>query len=93
MGQTVKIRILDHEYLIKSEEDEERVNKIAEYVNEILREIKDNTLGLSEQKTAILAALNIASDYFQLLKERDDRLESLRQRTERLIYHIDSAIG
>ena len=93
MGQTVKIRILDHEYLIKTEEDEEQVHKIAEYVNERLTEIRDNTSGLSEQKRAILAALNIASDYFQLLKEQDDRLSSLQQRTERLIYHIDSVMS
>ena len=43
--------------------DIEQIHKIAEYVNEKLREIKNNTEDLSEKKTAILAALNIASEY------------------------------
>ena len=91
--QPVKVRILDHEYLVKTEEDKERVDRIAEYVNEKLKEIESNTEGLSEKKTAILVALNIASDYFQLLKERDKMSANIRQRTEALIYNIESVIG
>lgn len=93
MAQPVKVRILDREYLVTSEEDQEQVQRIAEYVNEKLGEVRDSTEGLSEKKTAILAALNIASEYFQLLKEQDDRLARLRQRTELLIHNIDSVMG
>ena len=91
--QPVKVKILDQEYLIKSEEDSEQVSRIAEYVNEKLREIKDNTEGLSEKKVAMLAALTIASEYFQLLKERDNLSANIRQRTKTLIYTIDSVMG
>jgi cell division protein ZapA len=93
LAQPVKVRILDREYLVTSEEDQEEVQRIAEYVNEKLREVQNNTEGLSDKKTAILAALNIASEYFQLLKEQDDLLSRLRQRTELLIHNIDSVIG
>lgn len=93
MVQPLKVKILDHEYLLKSQEDQEEVHRIAQYVNDKLMEVKRNSEGLSEKKTAILAALNIASDYFQLLKEQDELLARLRQRTESLIHHIDSVIG
>lgn len=93
MAQPVKVRILDREYLVTSEENQEEVQRIAEYVNEKLREVQDSTQGLSDKKTAILAALNIASEYFQLLKEQDDLLSRLRQRTELLIHNIDSVMG
>jgi cell division protein ZapA len=93
LAQAVKVRILDREYLVTSEEDQEQVQRIAEYVNEKLREVQNDTEGLSEKKTAILAALNIASEYFLLLKERDDLLARLRQRTELLIHNIDSVMG
>ena len=93
MVQPIKVRILDHEYLVKSDEDEEQVHRIADYVNDKLIEAKDHTKGLSEKKTAILAALNIASEYFQLLKEQDDLLVRFRQRTESLIQNIDSVMG
>ena len=93
MVQAVKVRILDREYLVTSEEGQEQVQRIAEYVNEKLREVQNNTEGLSEKKTAILAALNIASEYFLLLKERDDLLARLWQRTELMIHNIDSVMG
>ncbi len=93
MVQPIKVRILDHDYLIKSNGDEEQVQRIAKYVNKKLKEVQNRTEGLSEKKMAILAALNIASDYFQLLKEQDDLLARLRQRTESLIHNIDSVMS
>ena len=94
MEKPVKVKILDKEYLIKSEDgDFEKVHKIAEYVNEKLKEINDNSEGLSEKKTAILTALNIAGDYFNVLEERDDLLADIRQRSKSLIHNIDSTIG
>jgi cell division protein ZapA len=90
----VKVTILDNEYLIKSEEDDiEKVYKIAEYVNEKIKEINDSTEDFSAKKTAILTALNIAGDYFQVLKERDDLLINIRKRSEVLIHNIDSFMG
>jgi hypothetical protein len=41
----------------------------------------------------ILTALNIAGDYFQALKERDDLLDNVRERSESLIHNIDSLTG
>ena len=94
MEKPVKVKILDNEYLIKSdEEDIEKVYRVAEYVNKKIKEINDNSEGLSEKKTAILTALNIAGDYFQALKERDDLLLNIRERSEALIYNIDSLMG
>lgn len=88
----VRVRIRDHEYLIRSDENEEHILRIAEYVNGKLKEVEDVSEGLPERKTAILAALNIASDYFQVLKERDQMLAAIREQTEALIDHIDSAM-
>lgn len=92
MTQPIKVRILDHEYLIKSDEDVEQVFKIAQYVNEKLEEVNDTNKGLSVKKTAILTALNIASEYFQIQKERDELLTEIRQRAKTLIYNIDSVM-
>ena len=93
MERTIRVKILDHEYLVKSEEEEDQVHKIAEYVSRKLGEITENTEGLSEIRIAILAALHIANEYYQVLKERDDLLVDQKQRTEALIYHIDSVMG
>ena len=90
--QTIKVKIFDREYLIKSEEDIGQVQKIEKYVNEKLKEIKDKSDDLSEKKTAILAALIIAGEYFQVLKERDAMLTDIQKRTKALIYDIDAVM-
>lgn len=88
----IKVKIFNNEYLIKAEEDTEYVKKVAEYVNRKIDEVSHGNEGLSEKKMAILVALNIASEYFQLLKERDDILEDISSRTNKLILDIDSKL-
>ena len=89
MEKPIKVRIFHQEYLIKSEEEEEWVQGIAKHVNGKFREIINNVEGLSEKKIAILAAFNIASDYFQLLKDRDEVATDIEQRVKALNYQID----
>jgi cell division protein ZapA len=89
----VKVRIRNAEYLVRGEENEQQVQRIADYVNDKLKEIEQGAQGLSEKRTAILAALDIAGDYFQILKEKENLLTSVRQRTQSLIRSIDSVLG
>ena len=56
-------------------------------------EISSSGGGLSEKKTAILAALDIASEYFQLLKDRDDLVADIRKRSEKMVYSIESLLS
>ena len=93
MEKPVRVRILDQEYLIKSDESEERVQEIAQFVNEKLREIRDNTDRFSETKAAILAAFHIASEYFQELKNQDDLKKDVQERARSLNYRIDSIMS
>lgn len=92
MEQPFRVKIFDQEYLIKSEEDEEEVLKVAEFVNKRFKEIKERTEGLSERKAAILAAFHIASEYFQLQKERDSRIADIQKRARVLNEQIDSLV-
>ena len=92
MTQPVKIRIRNQDYLLQGDGSEESILSLAQYVNDKLKEVEENTEGLSEKKTAILAALNIASEYFQVVKERDELLSSIREKTRALIQSIDSTI-
>ena len=88
----IKVKIYDQEYVIKSDENVDQLDRIADYVNDKLKEIQDNTEGLSEKKMAILVALNIASEYFQAIKESDELSVNIRQRTEALLNNIESVM-
>ena len=93
MERPVRVKILDREYLIKSDEEDEYVQSIAKFVDDKFRAIRENTEGLSEGRMAILAAFDIASDYFQLLKEHDDFAKDIQQRARSLNFQIDSVTG
>jgi len=90
LEKPIKVKIFNHEYLIKSDEDEQQVQNIAKFLNDRFREIREDTKDLSEGKTAILAAFHIASDYFHVLKERDDLVRDIQNRARSLNYQIDS---
>ena len=92
MGQPVKVIILDQEYLIRSDEDKELVTKIADYVNEKITEIRAQSAGLSDKKLAILTALNIASEYFQLLDESEKLSADIYKRMKKIMVNINDAI-
>jgi cell division protein ZapA len=93
LANITKITILGHEYLIKSDEKSEQVQEVADFVNGKFEEIREGMEGLSERKTAILAAFHIANDYFQLRREQRDFLAEYRRRSEALIDQIDSVLG
>jgi cell division protein ZapA len=91
--EPVKVRIRNAEYLVQGEDNEQQVQRIADYVNDKLKEIEQGTEGLSEKRTAILAALDIAGDYFQILKEKENLVSMVRQKTQSLIRSIDSVLA
>ncbi|MCF8061380.1 MAG: cell division protein ZapA [Deltaproteobacteria bacterium] len=91
--QTVRVKILDREYLVRSQDSADDVRRIAEYVDRVAGEIREANEGLSERKAAILAAMHIAGEYFQALTALDDKAGRESQRIKAMIYDIDSAMG
>jgi cell division protein ZapA len=68
MKNQVRVEILGREYIVRSDEGEERVKKIAEYVNKKLKKISEGAKTVSTLNAAILAAMDIANDYFEALE-------------------------
>jgi len=93
MGEKVKIKIRDKEYALRGPDDRNQILKVAAYVEKKLREIDDSKRGLSDDKTAILAALDIAGDYFQIIKEKEDLLAEVNNRSQRLIQSLNTMLN
>ncbi|MEE9402152.1 MAG: cell division protein ZapA, partial [Desulfobacteria bacterium] len=55
MGEKVKVKIKDRDYIVKGSDDREQILKVAAYVDKKLKEINGSKKELSEDKTAILA--------------------------------------
>lgn len=81
------VRVLDQEYVIMSDESQEHVTQVAQRVEQLMRDMSLKTRGvLDVKKTAIFAALKLASD--ALKQEQYAVLH--QQKVERVIQLIES---
>ena len=93
MKNLVRIEILGREYNVRSDEGEDRVKKIAEYVDQKIKEITADTKTLSTINVVILAALNIADDYFRAVEDQNHLTRTVKNKSGQLIAMIDSKIN
>jgi cell division protein ZapA len=88
MNKTVNVEIFGHTYRLKGVRDAEALKRLAAYVDRKMNLVADQARTTDTVKIAILAALNIADEYFLNLQrpgeegERmlEDRLEELEQK-------------
>lgn len=92
MQKPVRVKILNQEYLIRSDNDEAQIQRVAQFVNERFNDIKDSTKGLSERKIAILAAFDIASEYLQQKMDRESLEKDIQERVRTLSFQIDNCL-
>ena len=92
MKNLIRVEILGREYTVKSDEGEEKVKDIAAYVNRKINEVSESSQTVSTLNLAILAALNIANDYFNAVEGQKNFWQSIEGRSGRLIAMIDSKI-
>src|SRR5438876_6493304 len=78
---TIKVEIYDQAYTIRSDGDPEYIRKLAEYVDQRMREISSGTLTVDSRKVAILAALYIADELHQLRKIHEQADSQLATRS------------
>ena len=90
MAEYIKINILGKEYSIKSDVEENYVNQITEYLNQKVEEVLKTTKTVATLNVIILAAMNIANDYFQLKNINEETIDMVETRSGNLIDYIDS---
>jgi len=61
----VKVTIFGREYTIMSEVDPDYINKAAAFLDGKMREVAENFPNVSENRVAVLAALNITDELFK----------------------------
>jgi len=80
-----ELRIYGHKLLVKSEEGEEYLRAVEDYLNTKIEEVKENTKAVSTLDLALLAALNITGE---VIKSKEI-LERLGRKSEELAQKID----
>lgn len=88
----MRIRILEHDYFIKSDESEEKVQRVAQFVNQRLLQIRQSAGDIAELKIALLGVFSVAGEYLQMLDASHDREEHIKERIGSLSVRIDDVL-
>jgi cell division protein ZapA len=88
----IEVNIFGHDYTVKTDADAEYIQKIASYVDEKMGEILRSTKTVSTLNVAILAALNIADDFFKEVQKRQELIAEVEHRSEEVVKTIDNQL-
>ena len=80
MKKSYEVKILDQKFVLKTDNDETHVKRIADYVNKIMHDIRQRSHTISTQNIAILGALNIAEEFFAHEEEIKTQISEWRDR-------------
>jgi cell division protein ZapA (FtsZ GTPase activity inhibitor) len=82
--QQVKVGILGQEYTIHTKADRAYVEKVAQHVASKCQEAQNRLHSSSLSTIALLAALNITSDYLQMKEAYEQLVDRIESKQEKL---------
>lgn len=92
--ESIQVKIFGTEYTLKSDTDIEYVKRVAQIVDEKMQKLAENSTIKSESKLAVLTALNVADELYQLKLQYKKVIENFnkhsKELSERIDYYIDS---
>ena len=89
MKKQIEVEIFGQSYTISGEADDPYVAKLARYVDGKMRELAKTTKNLPTTKLALLAAVNIAHELFQLRQDKQAKEALIEKKTKDLIESIE----
>ena len=92
-AKPVSVTILDKEYLVScTEREREQLYSAVEYLNKKMQEIKDSGNVIGTERIAVMAALNIASEFLTYKHENADYTSKVDDTVQRLQSKINDAL-
>ena len=92
-GTAVTVRILDKEYQVSCQPDEVlALKKSAAYVDEKMREFKENSSVLGLDRLAVMVALNIANDFISEAQKVESAQSTQDENLKALSWKLEQAL-
>jgi cell division protein ZapA len=68
----VTVKIMDRDYTLVSDDTREHMQRVANYVDDKMRDLYGGNKKLSTSMVGVLTALNVADELFKAISERDE---------------------
>jgi cell division protein ZapA len=84
MKRAVDVEIMGHKFTVSSDADESYIHRVAAYVDEKTQEIMKASRPQANFNVAVLAALNIADEYYKLKEKYEGMLNRLSRLSDKV---------
>ncbi|MBI5789743.1 MAG: cell division protein ZapA [Candidatus Schekmanbacteria bacterium] len=84
-----EVEIYGQKFTIKSDLEEAYLDALVKYVDDKIKEISTSTGVVSTSKVALLAALNIAEELFQIRGQKDNIENLVSEKSSHLLAIIE----
>ena len=92
MKNVARVTILGQEYAFKTDADPEEIERIADFVNARIDEVVASGRGADTVGVVVLALMNVAGEYFQLINGGGNNAGDVQSRLERLLSRVENAL-
>src|SRR5438874_12822023 len=93
MKNVMYVQIMGHGYPVEANPgDELYVNRLAQFVEEKMREMKQDSKIIDSYKLAVMAAMNITDELFRLQESKGSSTKSFDEKAETWIKMLDHAL-
>ena len=90
--RSIRVEVLGHEYVVRSEASEAYVKEIADFVDSRMRQIAERYNLVSTTKIAVYAALEIADEMFRERQRRERTEDDVSTKARQLCEVLSRAL-
>jgi cell division protein ZapA len=88
------VEIFGQKLGLRADGDETRLQELARFVDERMREVANRSSSVDTVKIAVLTALNIADELYEEREtDQDARQQKLEKQAERLVLRLEEAMN
>jgi cell division protein ZapA len=93
MKHVMYVQIMGHEYPIEANTgDDLYVNRLAQFVEERMKEIKDESKVVDSYKLAVMAAMNISDELFRIKDNKGSHSQVFESKADELLKMLDGVL-
>ncbi len=90
----IAVKVLDREYSIRCPSQEEAsLQEAARYLDDQMRVVRQSGTITSTDRVAIVTALNLTHELFQLRKQKNEYVDEVRDRVQNLQNKIENFLA
>jgi cell division protein ZapA len=91
--QSVKVNIFGEDYPIKGDTDTFYIQKVANYVDQKMKEVAERMSNKLPLRVAVLAAMSITDELFKEKDEKEKKLKDVEVKSQSLLDLLDERLS